>query len=165
MKTLLAALLLAMPLLAVAQTIDVDKPASYLPAELNKISLGMGIQDFQKAADTAAMERISQFGYLYIQFLQKNISANITGVAYKFDTPQKGINTHRPLYEIVITFTTPEAAESYASATFTSPWRPSDHAEKEWFLSTTKDYWLIVRKSQNIVTLAAMMTGTEWGFE
>lgn len=165
MKKILPFLLICLTLFTKAQIVSIDEPNTYIPSELTGAKLGIGIAEFQTLNDTAKMARNSQNGYSYIQFKQSKPSANILSATYKFDTPQRGVNTNRPMYEIGIEFVDADAAEKFVTSTFTSQYRISAAAEKEWFLSTSKDYWILIRKTGNMVTIAAMMNGTEWGFE
>ena len=148
-----------------AQIIDIDAPTSYLPTELANYKIGLGINDFQKLNDTAKLQRDASVGFRFIKFTQNTVGGSIASAYFKFDTPMNGVNANRPLYEISMTFNSPELADDFAKSHFTSPYRPSEFADKEWFLSTTKDYWIIIRKTEATITIAAMMTGTEWGFE
>lgn len=165
MKKLLPALFICLSLLSNAQIIDIDQPKTYIPQGLSDLQIGMGINDFHKILDTTTMDRISNFGYAYIQFTKNNPAANINTIAVKFDTPQRGINNNRPAYEFMFEFDSPENAADYVKEKFTGPYRLNENGDKEWFLSTTKDYWILVRQSSSKITIAAMMSGTEWGFE
>jgi hypothetical protein len=148
-----------------AQIIDIEAPNTYLPTELANFKLGMSIADFHKIADTTKLQRDGSSGFRFVKFTKPTVGGAIQTASFKFDTPQNGVNANRPLYEISITFNSLENADAFAASHFNSPYRMSEIADKEWFLSTTKDYWLIVRKKDATITFAAMMSGTEWGFE
>lgn len=148
-----------------AQTISIESPATYLPDGINNVYFGMGIADFQTKRDTSKMERDISYGYLFTAFKETVGNNNVTSVHYKFDTPQGGKNSNRPLYELSIEFTDAAAADNFATTKFTSLYRLSEVADKEWFLSTNKDYFVLIRLKDNKVTIAAMMSGTEWGFD
>ena len=165
MKKLFTLILIAGCAVANAQVINIDEPSTYIPAEISGVKIGMGIQDFHKINDTTKLSRIANYGYLYIQFNQTTAIGNLISVNYKFDTPQKGVNPNRPLYEMTFTFKDVESADKFVAEKFTAAYRTSQIAEKEWFLSTNKDYWILIRKTGPTVMFAAMMSGTEWGFE
>lgn len=165
MKNLFTALFALLVTLTNAQIIDIDKPETYFPAGFGNLKLGIGIQDFQKIMDTTKMERNATSAFTFIQFSKVNPANNIASIQLKFDSPQQGVNTNRPLYEVTFEFNDKELADKFATEKFTGQYRITDKADKEWFLSTTKDYWMIVRKSGPSITFAAMMNGTEWGFE
>ncbi len=148
-----------------AQTISMDDATAYLPEPVVNIHIGLSVQDFQTKRDTAKMERDITFGYLYTSFKENISGTAVKSVNYKFDTPQNNKNTERPLYELSIEFSDAAAAENFVTSKFTVMYRTTDVAEKEWLLSTDKDYWLMVRKNGSWVTIAAMMSGTEWGFD
>ncbi|HRG27282.1 MAG TPA: hypothetical protein PLJ00_05260 [Chitinophagales bacterium] len=165
MKNLFTALFALLVTLTNAQIIDIDKPETYFPTGFGNLKLGIGIQDFQKIMDTTKMERNATSAFTFIQFSKVNPANNIASIQLKFDSPQQGVNTNRPLYEVTFEFNDKELADKFATEKFTGQYRITDKADKEWFLSTTKDYWMIVRKSGPSITFAAMMNGTEWGFE
>lgn len=165
MKNLFTALFALLVTLTNAQIIDIDKPETYFPTSFGNLKLGIGIQDFQKIMDTTKMERNATSAFTFIQFSKVNPANNIASIQLKFDSPQQGVNTNRPLYEVTFEFNDKELADKFATEKFTGQYRITDKADKEWFLSTTKDYWMIVRKSGPSITFAAMMNGTEWGFE
>lgn len=165
MKNLFTALFALLVTLTNAQIIDIDKPETYFPTGFGNLKLGIGIQDFQKIMDTTKMERNATSAFTFIQFSKINPANNIASIQLKFDSPQQGVNTNRPLYEVTFEFNDKELADKFATEKFTGQYRITDKADKEWFLSTTKDYWMIVRKSGPSITFAAMMNGTEWGFE
>ncbi len=164
-KTFTLIYTLAAAFYSFTQTIDIDQPKTYLPDFANTIKIGMGLKDFQGIKDTAQLERDISYSYLYTGFIETAINSPARKVTYKFDTPQNGKNNYRPLYEISFEFNDPAFADAYVNEKFTSYHRISEFAEKEWFLATNKDYWILIRKNQNFVTIAAMMSGTEWGFE
>lgn len=165
MKNLFTSLLVLLATLTNAQIIDIDNPETYFPAGFGNLKLGIGVQDFHKIMDTTKMERIATSAFTFIQFSKINPTNNIALIQLKFDSPQQGVNANRPLYEVTFEFNDKVLADKFVTEKFTGQYRITDKAEKEWFLSTTKDYWMIVRKSGTTVTFAAMMNGTEWGFE
>lgn len=148
-----------------AQIIKTDDPKSFMPDGTGEIKIGMGISDFQLQKDTAKMVRDVNYAYAYIAFTETMTNNAVKTIYYKFDTPQNGINAKRPLYELRFEFNDVAGADVYADSKFGGMYRSTEFAEKEWFLATDKDYWLLIRKTQNIITIAAMMNGTEWGFE
>ncbi len=152
-------------LLCTAQIINIDDTNTYLPAEISKTKLGIAIADFQLLSDTAKMNRNAEKAYSFVQFKLANPSQNIVSATYKFDSPSNGINLNRPLYEIGLEFIDEVSADKFVTEKFTGMYRITEIADKEWFLSTNKDYWVIVRKIGKTVILAAMISGTEWGFE
>lgn len=164
-KIILTCILSIFVLTTQAQILNVDQPETYLPAELAKIKLGMGIADFQIVLDTAKMERNSINGYYYIQFKLAGLSNIISNVSFKFDAPQNGINLNRPLYELELEFVDNQAADDFLTQHFTSMYRITEKADKEWFLSTDKGYWVIISKTANKVVIAATIDGTERGFK
>lgn len=160
--------LIAITALAVnsfAQIIKTDEPKSFMPDGTGDVKIGMGISDFQMIKDTTKMERDVNFAYSYIAFTETFTNNAVKTIYYKFDAPQNGKNIQRPLYELRFEFNEVAAADIYADSKFGGMYRSTDFAEKEWFLATDKDYWLLIRKTQNVITIAAMMNGTEWGFE
>lgn len=166
MRKLVATLLCVfVSLFAKTQIINIDDASTYLPAEVVAIKLGIGIADFQVALDTAKMERIASMENGFTQFKLNKPSQSLNTISFKFDRPLNGVNINRPLYEISLEFATAEVADEFVSSNFKSMYRITEKADKEWFLSTNKDYWMIVRKTANTVILAAMISGTEWGFE
>ena len=165
MKNLFTSLFFFFFILKNAQIIDIDKPETYFPAGFGNLKLGISVQDFHKIMDTTKMERNATSAFTFIQFSKLNPGNNIASMQLKFDSPQQGVNANRPLYEATFEFTDKDLADKFVSEKFTGQYRITEKAEKEWFLSTTKDYWMIVRKSGATITLAAMMNGTEWGFE
>ncbi|MBK9504043.1 MAG: hypothetical protein IPO03_04980 [Bacteroidetes bacterium] len=165
MKNLFTSLFVLLVTLTNAQIIDIDKPETYFPAGFGNLKLGISVQDFHKIMDTTKMERNATSAFTFIQFSKLNPGNNIASMQLKFDSPQQGVNANRPLYEATFEFTDKDLADKFVSEKFTGQYRITEKAEKEWFLSTTKDYWMIVRKSGATITLAAMMNGTEWGFE
>lgn len=148
-----------------AQIINLEAPKTYLPEAIQNIKMGEGVLDFQNSRDTSAFERDVTYEYAYIGFKETLDNNALKSAYYKFDVPGNGKNLNRPLYEIRLEFVDADAADAYVDATFTDMYRPSDFAEKEWLLATNKDYFLLVRKYENYVIVAAMMNGTEWGFE
>ena len=136
-----------------------------MPDGTGEIKIGMGITDFQLQKDTSKMVRDANFAYSYIAFTETLSGNAVKTIFYKFDTPKDGINANRPLYELRFEFNDVATADIYADSKFGGMFRSTDFAEKEWFLATDKDYWLLIRKTQNVITIAAMMNGTEWGFE
>lgn len=148
-----------------AQIIKTEEPKSFMPDGTGDIKIGMGISDFQLQKDTAKMVRDVNFAYSYIAFTETLSNNAVKSIYYKFDTPQNGKNNNRPLYELRFEFNDVATADIYADSKFGGMYRSTEFAEKEWFLATDKDYWLLIRKTQNIITIAAMMSGTEWGFE
>ncbi|MBK9457459.1 MAG: hypothetical protein IPO24_18670 [Bacteroidetes bacterium] len=166
MRKLITTLLCAFTLImAQAQIINIDEPSSYLPAGAPSVKLGIGIKDFQLINDTAKLKRDATVAYAYVAFKLDNPTTSINSATYKFDSPANNINLHRPLYEISFEFVDDAAADAFVTSKFTSMYRITEIADKEWFLSTNKDYWVIVRKTGKTVILAAMISGTEWGFE
>lgn len=152
-------------IICTAQIINIDEPKTYLPIELTKTILGISIADFQLLSDTAKMERNAAKAFAFVQFKLNNPSPNIVNVTYKFDSPSNRINLNRPLYEIGVEFIDDANADKFVTEKFTGMYRITEIADKEWFLSTNKDYWVIVRKIGKTVVIAAMISGTEWGFE
>lgn len=148
-----------------AQIIKTEDPKMFMPDGTGDIKIGMGISDFQLQKDTSKMVRDVNFAYSFIAFTETLSNNAVKTIYYKFDAPQNGKNLNRPLYELKFEFNEVAAADSYANAKFGGMYRSTDFAEKEWFLATDKDYWLLIRKTQNVITIAAMMNGTEWGFE
>ncbi|MBK7037928.1 MAG: hypothetical protein IPH42_16715 [Bacteroidetes bacterium] len=148
-----------------AQIIKTEDPKMFMPDGTGDIKIGMGISDFQLQKDTSKMVRDVNFAYSFIAFTETLSNNAVKTIYYKFDTPQDGKNINRPLYELKFEFNDVAGADVYADAKFGGMYRSTDFAEKEWFLATDKDYWLLIRKTQNVITIAAMMNGTEWGFE
>lgn len=146
-----------------SQLIKIEDPIKYLPAELISAKIGMPYTDFLQNRDTLTLSKESTVDFIRIT---DNLNkGNIKTVVYKFDMPEGNKNKEMPLYEITITFSDSSAADKFLNERFTSFARATEIAEKEWFLPTSKEYRLLVRKQGMKIMIAANMSGTEWGYD
>lgn len=146
-----------------SQLIKIEDAAQYIPSELKNIKIGMPQSEFLMNHDTLRLSKETSLDF--IRYTENINSGNIETATYKFDIPEGNKNKEMPLYEITITFTDSAAAEKFVNERFTSFARTTEIAEKEWFLPTSKEYRLLIRKQGAKIMIAANMSGTEWGYD
>jgi hypothetical protein len=146
-----------------SQLIKIEDPIQYLPSELKNIKIGKPMNDFTNAKDT--LQLLREASPDFIRYTENVNTGIVKTVAYKFDIPEGIKNKEMPLYEILIIFLDSAAAEKFVDERFTSFARTTEVSEKEWFLPTSKEYRMLIRKQGVKIMIAASMNGTEWGYD
>ena len=125
----------------------------YLPAEINKLYLGMPLEDFFKQKPYFKNIEGNKIMSFRITYSENGVSDAMKEITYYFDAEKEF-----PLYEFILDYYDAAERDKVAQNLLGEP-----NYDEEWMFETNQEFKIHAWKYMNKLIIVGKIKGTEWG--